>query len=62
MIGKRDEAAGRTELKTELPPSMLILSTHFDNLKDGLPAVVRAPGREKEKAAPVGSLANPAVT
>jgi membrane fusion protein (multidrug efflux system) len=62
VIGKRDEAAGRTELKTELPPSMLILSTHFDNLKDGLPAVVRAPGREKEKAAPVGSLANPAVT
>jgi len=62
VTGKRDEAAGRTEIKTELPPSMLILSTHFDNLKDGLPAVVRAPGREKEKAAPVGSLANPAAT
>jgi membrane fusion protein (multidrug efflux system) len=62
VTGKRDEAAGRTEIKTELPPSMLILSTHFDNLKDGLPAMVRAPGREKEKAAPVGSLANPAAT
>jgi membrane fusion protein (multidrug efflux system) len=62
VTGKRDEAAGRTELKTELPPSMLILSTHFDNLKDGLPAMVRAPGREKEKAAPVGSPANPAAT
>jgi membrane fusion protein, multidrug efflux system len=61
VIGKRDEAAGRTEVKTELPPSMLILSTHFDNLKDGLPAVVRAPGREKEKTekAAVTSVIHP---
>ncbi len=51
VIGKRDETAGRTEVKTELPPSMRILSTHFDNLKEGLPAVVRAPGGEQEKAA-----------
>jgi membrane fusion protein (multidrug efflux system) len=60
VIGKRDEAAGRTEVKTALPPSMLILSTHFDNLKDGLPAVVRAPGREKEKAATVSLAVEPA--
>jgi hypothetical protein len=57
VIGKRDEAAGRTEIKTELPSSMLILATHFDNLKDGLPAVVRARAREKEKTA----AASPAV-
>ena len=50
VIGKRDEAAGRTEIKTALPPDMLILSSRFDNLKDGLPAIVRAPSREKEKA------------
>jgi membrane fusion protein, multidrug efflux system len=51
VVGKRDEAAGRIEVKTELPSSMLILATHFDNLKDGLPAVVRAAAREKEKTA-----------
>ena len=50
VIGKRDEAAGRTEIKTALPPDLLILSSRFDNLKDGLPAIVRAPSREKEKA------------
>jgi membrane fusion protein, multidrug efflux system len=62
VIGKRDEAAGRTELKTELPSSMLILSTHFDNLKEGLPAVVRAPAREKEKPVAVSSVAGSAAT
>jgi RND family efflux transporter MFP subunit len=51
IIGKRDETAGRTELKTSLPSEMLILSTRFDNLKEGAPAIVRAPSREKEKAA-----------
>jgi membrane fusion protein (multidrug efflux system) len=51
VIGKRDEGAGRTELKTDLPASMLILSTRFDNLKEGAPAMVRASSREKEKAA-----------
>ena len=51
VIGKRDEAAGRTELKTSLPADMLILASRFDNLKDGAPAIVRAPSREKEKAA-----------
>jgi hypothetical protein len=51
VIGKRDEGAGRTELKTALPSGMLILSSRFDNLKDGAPAMVRAPSREKEKAA-----------
>jgi multidrug efflux pump subunit AcrA (membrane-fusion protein) len=58
VIGKRDEAAGRIEVKTELPPSMLILATHFDNLKDGLPAVVRTTAREKEKAAAASLVAS----
>jgi membrane fusion protein, multidrug efflux system len=48
VIGKRDETAGRTEVKTELPASMLILSTRFDNLKEGAAAIVAGP-REKEK-------------
>jgi RND family efflux transporter MFP subunit len=61
VIGKRDEAAGRTEVKTELPPTMLILATHFDNLKEGLAAVVRAPGREKDKAEKAAALTSPAV-
>jgi membrane fusion protein (multidrug efflux system) len=51
VIGTRDEAAGRTELRTSLPSGMLILSSRFDNLKDGAPAIVRAPLRDKEKAA-----------
>ncbi|HEY8622359.1 MAG TPA: efflux RND transporter periplasmic adaptor subunit [Casimicrobiaceae bacterium] len=51
VIGKRDEATGRTELKTELPPGMLILSSRFDNLKDGAPAMVRAPSPAKTGAA-----------
>jgi hypothetical protein len=29
---------------------MVILSSRFDNLKEGLPAIVRAPSREKEKS------------
>ncbi len=50
VIGKKDEAAGRTEVKTELSPGMLVLATHFDNLKEGLPAVVRATAGGKDKA------------
>ena len=50
VIGKKDEAAGRTEVKTELAPGMLVLATHFDNLKEGLPAVVRATAGGKDKA------------
>ena len=57
VIGKRDEAAARTEIKTELPPAMPILATHFDNLKDGLPAIIRAVGSPKEKPAAVGAEA-----
>ncbi len=29
---------------------MLVLATHFDNLKEGLPAVVRATAGGKDKA------------
>lgn len=41
-VGRRDDSAGRVEVKTKLPPSVPILAAPFDNLKIGLPAVVRA--------------------
>jgi hypothetical protein len=41
-IGRRDDAAGRIEIKTSLPPGIPILAAPFDNLKAGAPALVRA--------------------
>ena len=43
MIGRRDDATGRVELKTTLPANAPVLAAKFDNLKDGAPAVVKAP-------------------
>ncbi|MEP7276049.1 MAG: efflux RND transporter periplasmic adaptor subunit, partial [Betaproteobacteria bacterium] len=42
-LGRRDEAKGLVEIKTALPPKLPVLSARFDNLKDGAPALVRAP-------------------
>jgi RND family efflux transporter MFP subunit len=42
VTGRRDDAAGRVEVKTELP-DVPVLSARFDNLKDGAPAIVKAP-------------------
>ena len=44
MTGRRDDATGRVELKTALPPDIPVLAARFDNLKDGAPAIVKAPG------------------
>lgn len=41
-VGRRDESAGRVEIKTALPPEAPILAAPFDNLKAGAPALVRA--------------------
>jgi len=41
-VGKRDDAQGRTEIKTVLPKGVPILAAPFDNLKVGAPALVRA--------------------
>jgi len=46
-VGRRDDAAGRVEIKTALSPDIPILAAPFDNLKAGLPAVVRAPTTTK---------------
>ena len=40
--GRRDDAAGRVEVKTELPRDVPVLGARFDNLKDGAPAIVKA--------------------
>jgi len=46
-VGRRDDAAGRVEIKTVLPPDIPVLAAPFDNLKAGLPALVRAPPTSK---------------
>ena len=43
VTGRRDDAAGRIEIKTALPPDVPVLAARFDNLKDGAPAIVKAP-------------------
>ncbi len=43
VTGLRDDAAGRIEVKTALPPGVPVLGARFDNLKDGAPAIVKAP-------------------
>ena len=43
VIGQRDDTAGRIEIKTALPAGVPVLAARFDNLKDGAPAIVKAP-------------------
>jgi RND family efflux transporter MFP subunit len=43
ITGRRDEANGRIEIKTALPAQMPVLAARFDNLKEGAPAIVKAP-------------------
>ena len=38
-----DLTGGRVELKTALAPDTPVLAAKFDNLKDGAPAIVKAP-------------------
>jgi RND family efflux transporter MFP subunit len=42
-LGRRDPANGLVEVKTALPPSLPVLAARFDNLKEGAPALVKAP-------------------
>ena len=49
-VGRRDEEAGLVELKSELPEGAQVLAARFDNLKEGAPAVVRAPTNPPAKA------------
>jgi RND family efflux transporter MFP subunit len=43
LLGRRDEASGRVEIKTALAANLPVLASKFDNLKDGAPALVKAP-------------------
>jgi RND family efflux transporter MFP subunit len=43
IVGRRDDSAGIVEVKTALPAGAKVLAARFDNLKDGAPAIVRAP-------------------
>lgn len=43
VTGRRDDDAGLVEIKTTLPGDVPVLAARFDNLKEGAPAVVRAP-------------------
>ena len=52
VIGRRDEAAGRIELKTKLGQDVPVLAAKFDNLKDGAPAIVKVPPAAVPASAP----------
>jgi RND family efflux transporter MFP subunit len=49
VTGRRDDEAGRIEIKTVLPEGLPILAARFDNLKDGAPALVKAPSAPDAK-------------
>jgi len=42
VVGRRDDTAGRVEIRTALPSDSPVLAAKFDNLKDGAPAIVKA--------------------
>jgi hypothetical protein len=43
ITGRRDETNGRVEIKTTLSAETPVLAARYDNLKDGAPALVKAP-------------------
>ncbi len=43
VTGRRDDTNGRIEIKTALPAAVPVLAARFDNLKEGAPALVKAP-------------------
>jgi membrane fusion protein (multidrug efflux system) len=50
MVGRRDDDAGRVELKSALPANVPVLAAKFDNLKEGAPALVRTADATPKKA------------
>ena len=47
-IGRRDEMAGLVEVRSPLPKSLPVLANRFENLKEGSPALVKAPSPTSE--------------
>lgn len=60
VTGRRDEESGRIEIKTALPETLKVLAARFDNLKEGAPALVKAPetGPPKASATATGRAPN----
>jgi hypothetical protein len=50
VTGRRDEESGRVEIKTALPAGLKVLAARFENLKEGAPALVKAPDAAPPKA------------
>jgi membrane fusion protein (multidrug efflux system) len=50
-VGRRDDMAGLVEIKSTLPAQVPVLAAPFDNLKAGLPAMVRAATPSKSAGA-----------
>lgn len=50
LLGRRDDEAACVELRSALPEALPVLAVRFDNLKEGAPALVKAPAPEKAKA------------
>jgi len=55
VLGRRDESAGRVEIRTALPATLPILAARFDNLKDGAPALVKAPASSQNATHATGN-------
>jgi hypothetical protein len=56
VLGRKDDAAGRIEVRTELP-AVPVLAARFDNLKDGAPAIVKALSPSAPASAPAAAPA-----
>ena len=54
VTGRRDDEAGRVEIKTALPAGAQVLAARFDNLKEGAPAMVKAPASSTNATTPSG--------
>ena len=54
VTGRRDDEAGRVEIKTALPAGAQVLAARFDNLKEGAPAMVKAPASSTNATTPAG--------
>jgi RND family efflux transporter MFP subunit len=54
-LGRRDDANGIVEVKTALPPKLPVLAARFDNLKDGAPALVKAPTSSQNAVGPASA-------
>jgi len=50
LTGRRDDTSGRIEIKTSLASDTPVLASRFDNLKDGAPAIVKAPASSQNAA------------